>query len=142
MRKTCWPSTEQACKRYFLHSSLSSGLQPEAGEFLTEGIYGTERLDNRNGTGDGAADTVFRIRQTEHEFLFDCGQGEDRGNTEKMRDPSKIGRRKPVPCVPCDFAGGRHTGDVLPGPFSTWDTEISFLNSDFDTFGKQKGKIS
>ena len=42
------------------------------------------------------------------------------------RDLAKISKRSSVPCVPCDFAGNEHTGDVLPGPFSSWDGEISF----------------
>ena len=44
-----------------------------------------------------------------------------------MRDPAKISKRSPVPCVPCDFVGNEHTGNVLPGPFSSWDGEIIFM---------------
>lgn len=45
-----------------------------------------------------------------------------------MRDPSKIKKRAQISCVPCDYAGNEHTGDVLPGPFSSWDGEILFTD--------------
>ncbi len=47
-----------------------------------------------------------------------------------LRDPSKIRKRKQVSCVPADITGRRHTGKVLPGPFSSWEDGMTVIRTE------------